>query len=81
MDRIRGESEAMTVEARTVAELLDALERGKIGYKAAMQWLEIDSFYDLLDTAHLNGRVLPGHKSTRVSRETIELLREACARE
>ncbi len=70
----------MIERIKTVADLLDALERGKIGYAAAMEWLGIDTFMDLMEIAHINGRVLPGHKPGKVSKETIELLREACAR-
>lgn len=51
----------MIERIKTVADLLDALERGKIGY-AAMAWLGIDSFMGLMEIAHINGRVLPGHK-------------------
>ena len=65
---------------KTVADLLDALERGKIGYAAAKEWLGVESFMDLVHIAHINGRILPGHKPGRVSKETVTLLREACTR-
>lgn len=46
----------MIERIKTVADLLDALERGKIGYAAAMEWLGIDTFMDLMEIAHINGR-------------------------
>jgi hypothetical protein len=62
-------------EPKTVADLLELLERGKIGYGYAMRWLGIDSLDELWEIAALNDRRLPGHKPGRVSQDTIELLK------
>jgi hypothetical protein len=59
----------------TLAEMLDKLERGRIGHREAMQWLGVDSFNELVDIVHLNGRRMPGHRATPVSAETRALLR------
>jgi hypothetical protein len=58
----------------TLAEMLDKLERGRIGHREAMQWLGVDSFNELVDIVHLNGRRMPGHRATPVSAETRALL-------
>lgn len=59
----------------TLAEMLDKLERGRIGHGEAMRWLGIDSYTALVETVHANGRQMPGHRANRVSPETKELLR------
>lgn len=58
----------------TLAELLDKLERGRIGHTEAMQWLSVDSYTELVDIVHANGRQMPGHRPTPVSPETGALL-------
>jgi len=59
-----------------VADVLDRLERGKIGYHRAMDWLEIESYHELVEIMHLNGRIMPGHQEMEVTPETLALLRE-----
>ena len=60
----------------TLAELLDKLERGRIGHREAMQWLGVDSYNALVEIVHANGRQMPGHRPMPVSAETRALLRE-----
>jgi len=60
----------------TLAELLGKLERGRIGHTQAMEWLGIDSYRELVEIVHFNGRRMPGHKVKRVSPETLSLLRQ-----
>jgi hypothetical protein len=60
----------------TLAELLDKLERGRIGHGQAMRWLGVDSYNELVEIVHANGRQMPGHRPTRVDDETRALLRE-----
>lgn len=59
----------------TLAELLDRLERGRIGHAAAMRWLGIDSIEELVRIVHHNGRQMPGHRPMKLSPETRALLR------
>jgi len=59
----------------TLAEMLDKLERGKIGHAAAMKWLGTESLNDLVATVHANGRQMPGHRATAISPETRNILR------
>ena len=59
----------------TLAELLDKLERGRIGHTQAMQWLGVDSYNALVAIVHANGRQMPGHRAMPVSAETRALLR------
>ncbi len=59
----------------TLAEMLDNLERGRIGHREAMQWLGVDGYNELVDIVHLNGRQMPGHRATPISAETRGVLR------
>ena len=59
----------------TLAELLDKLERGRIGHGEAMRWLGIDSYNALVEIVHANGRQMPGHRVTRLPPETLAVLR------
>jgi hypothetical protein len=60
---------------RTLVDLLEALEKGKIGHTAAMEWLGIESLNMLCDIMYANGRVMPGHQEMETAPETLELLR------
>lgn len=62
------------LEGHSLADVLTKLEKGKIGHSLAMQWLGIDSIDDLVETMHVNGRLMPGHQPMRVSLETREIL-------
>ncbi len=59
----------------SLADVLDKLDKGKIGHRAAMAWLNIESQNELVDIMHFNGRLLPGHQPMRVAPETRALLR------
>jgi hypothetical protein len=59
----------------TLADLLDKLERGRIGHSEAMRWLGVDSYAALVEIVHANGRQMPGHRAGPVGAETRALLR------
>ena len=59
----------------SVADVLDRLERGKIGHSAAMAWFNVTSYAELVEIAHTNGRLMPGHQPMRVTPETRALVR------
>ncbi len=59
----------------TLADMLDRLERGKIGHGEAMRWLGIDSYNELVEIVHANGRQMPGHRPMPISAETRAILR------
>jgi hypothetical protein len=59
----------------TLADVLEKLEKGKIGHRAAMDWLNIKSLDELVEIMHTNGRLMPGHQPMRVAPETRELVR------
>ena len=59
----------------SLADVLDKLEKGRIGYGDAMRWLNIESLNDLVEIMHVNGRLMPGHQPMRVSPETRALIR------
>jgi hypothetical protein len=47
-------------EPKTLSELLDLLERGKVGYAYAMDFLGVDDLGDLFEIVRFNCRRLPG---------------------
>jgi hypothetical protein len=59
----------------SLADVLEKLEKGKIGHAAAMAWLNIESQNELVEIMHVNGRLMPGHQPMRVSPETQALVR------
>jgi hypothetical protein len=59
----------------SLADVLKKLEKGKIGHRAAMEWLNIESLNDLVEIMHVNGRLMPGHQPMRISPETLALVR------
>lgn len=65
----------------SLVDVLERLERGKIGHAAAMEWLHIDSLSQLTDIMYANGRVMPGHQDMDVAPETRALLRGITKRE
>ena len=64
----------------TLAEMLDKLERGRIGHTEAMRWLGVNSYNELVEIVHYNGRQMPGHRPTPVPPETRSLLRQITRR-
>jgi hypothetical protein len=59
----------------SLADVLEKLEKGKIGHRAAMAWLNIESQNELVEIMHINGRLMPGHQPMRVAPETRALVR------
>ncbi len=59
----------------SLADVLERLEKGKIGHGAAMTWLNIESVDELVEIMHVNGRLMPGHQPMRVAPETSALVR------
>jgi hypothetical protein len=63
------------MEGCSLADVLERLEKGRIGHAAAMAWLNIDRYDDLVEIMHANGRLMPGHQPMRVAPETRALVR------
>jgi hypothetical protein len=63
------------LKGHSLADVLEKLEKGKIGHRAAMEWLNVDSYDALVEIMHMNGRLMPGHRPMRVALETRELVR------
>ncbi len=59
----------------SLADVLERLEAGKIGHRAAMEWLGVDSYNKLVEIMHFNGRTMPGHREMIVTPETRALIR------
>ncbi len=64
-----------TLKGCSLTDVLERLEKGKIGHRAAMEWLNVSSYDDLVEITHVNGRLMPGHQPMRVSAETRALVR------
>jgi hypothetical protein len=60
----------------TLADMLDKLERGRIGHAEAMRWLGVESLNELVAIVHANGRQMPGHRATKLPEETLAVLRQ-----
>jgi hypothetical protein len=60
----------------SVADVLERLEAGKCGHSAVMRYLGIDSYHELVETMHLNGRLMPGHRDMIVTPATLDLIRQ-----
>jgi len=64
-----------TLKGCSLADVLEKLEKGKIGHRAAMEWLNIESQEELVEIMHVNGRLMPGHQPMHVAPETRALVR------
>ncbi len=64
-----------TLKGCSLADVLEKLEKGKIGHRAAMEWLNIESQNELVEIMHANGRLMPGHQPMLVAPETRALVR------
>jgi hypothetical protein len=62
-------------KGNSLADVLEKLEKGKIGHRAAMDWLNVKTYDALVEIMHTNGRLMPGHQPMRVAPETRELMR------
>jgi hypothetical protein len=62
---------------KSVADVIEMLERGKIGHRLAMQYFRVEAYNDLVSIVHANGRRMPGHIPHKVSPETRAVLRRA----
>ncbi len=62
------------LEGLSLAEVLELLEKGKIGHRAAMDWLHIDSLEKLVEIMHFNDRQMPGHRPMNIPKRTMDLL-------
>jgi hypothetical protein len=63
------------LKGNSLADVLEKLEKGKIGHRTAMGWLNVKSYDALVEIMHTNGRLMPGHQPMRVAPETRALVR------
>jgi hypothetical protein len=63
------------LKGASLADVLEKLAQGKIGHRAAMQWLNVESYDALVEIMHANGRLMLGHQPMRVDPETRALVR------
>lgn len=68
------------LKAASLSDVLEKLEKGKIGHRAAMEWLNIKGYDALVELMHANGRPVPGHQPMRAGPKTRALLPDIPAR-
>jgi hypothetical protein len=49
----------------SVADVLQRLEKGKIGHRAAMEWFSVSAYAALDEIMHVNGRLMPAMRCRR----------------
>ncbi len=64
------------LEGLGLPRVLEMLEKGKVGHSAVMDYLRIDSYHQLVEIMHFNGRQMPGHRPMPIRRETLDLLKQ-----
>jgi hypothetical protein len=62
------------LHGKSFADVLELLEAGKIGHRAAMDAVNAATYHDLVRIMHLNGRQMPGHRPMIVAPETRDLI-------
>jgi len=70
----------MSTDGKTVAEILEAAANGRIGHKAAIKALHLETYNDLVETMRLNGLALWAHQPGRPEKGTMSVLATACGR-
>ena len=62
------------LQGKSLADVLELLEAGRIGHSLAMDWTGAKTFGELVELMHYNGRRMPGHREMIVTDETRKLL-------
>ena len=70
----------MTVQTTTVSDIVKAVSAGRMGNRAAMEALQLRSYDELVETVHLNGYTMAGHRPIGDRRQNALLLAEACGK-
>lgn len=70
----------MTVQTTTVADIVKAVSAGRMGNHAAIEALQLRSYDELVETVHLNGYAMAGHRPIGDRRQNAILIAEACGK-
>lgn len=70
----------MTVQATTVADIVKAVSAGRMGNHAAIEALQLRNYDELVETVHLNGYTMAGHRPMGDRRKNALLIAEACGK-
>ena len=68
----------MTDQVLMVSDIIEAVAGGRMGHGEAMRRLNLDTYADLVETVHLNGRTMWAHRPVRPDARTKALLAQAC---
>lgn len=70
----------MTVQTTTVTDIVKAVSAGRMGNHAAIEALQLRTYDELVETVHLNGYTMAGHRPMADRRENAMLIAEACGK-
>jgi hypothetical protein len=70
----------MSEELHTVAEIVKAVSAGRLGFKEAIRRLHLNTYDELVETVHLNGYTMPGHRAFGDRVANARIIAEACGR-
>jgi pyridoxal/pyridoxine/pyridoxamine kinase len=70
----------MTVQTTTVADIVKAVSAGRMGNHAAIEALQLHNYDELVETVHLNGYTMAGHRPIGDRRQNALLIADACGK-
>jgi pyridoxal/pyridoxine/pyridoxamine kinase len=70
----------MTIQTTTVADIVKAVSAGRMGNHAAIEALQLHNYDELVETVHLNGYTMAGHRPIGDRRQNVLLIADACGK-
>lgn len=70
----------MTAHPTTVADIVKAVSAGRMGNRAAIEALQLRSYDELVETVHLNGYTMAGHRPMGDRGQNARVIAEACGK-
>jgi hypothetical protein len=70
----------MTMRATTVADIVKAVSRGRMGNREAIEALQLRNYDELVETVHRNGYTMAGHRPMGDRRQNALLIALACGK-
>jgi hypothetical protein len=70
----------MTTRVTTVADIVKAVSAGRMGNRAAIEALQLRNYDELVETVHLNGYTMAGHRPAAKRAASCGSVRKASSR-
>jgi hypothetical protein len=70
----------MTARPTTVADIVKAVSAGRMGNREAIEALQLRNYDELVETVHLNGYTMSGHRPMGDRRQNALLIAKACGK-